>query len=41
MVLFTLLKTPEPSSPELASSEMDYRCLNVSPLPQSRGISNN
>lgn len=40
MVLFSLLKTPEPS-PEFVHSEMDYQSLNVSPFPQSKGISNN
>lgn len=39
MILFPLVKTPE-SSPELAYSEMDYQGLNVSPLPQNKGISN-
>lgn len=33
MVLFTLLKTPEPS-PERAYSEMDNQSLNISPLPK-------
>lgn len=39
MILFPFIKTPE-SSPELAYSEMDYQGLNVSPLPQNKGISN-
>lgn len=40
MILFPLVKTPE-SSRELAYSEMDYQGLNISPLLQSKGISNN
>lgn len=40
MVLVTLLKTPEPS-PEPAHSAIDCQGLNISPLPQSKSISNN